>query len=82
MSHESFAQIVGAQRPTVSTALSRFAASGLIAYAQRDIIVSDKQGLHDVACECVDTLRCEFDRLLGAPLSEEKRRPSSPPGIG
>jgi len=69
VSHESFAQIVGAQRPTVSTALSRFVASGLIAYDHRDIVVSTRQGLHEVACECVDTLQYEFDRLLGGPLA-------------
>ena len=76
VSHESFAQIVGAQRPTVSTALSRFAASGLISYDHRDIVVSGRQGLHQVACECGDTLRCEFDRLLGAPLSADE--PTTP----
>jgi hypothetical protein len=76
VSHESFAQIVGAQRPTVSTALSRFAANGLIAYDRRDIVVSGRQGLREVACECVDTLRSEFDRLLGAPLSADG--PGSP----
>jgi hypothetical protein len=69
VSHESFAQIVGAQRPTVSTALSRFVASGLIAYDHREIVVSPGNGLHQVACECVDTLQCEFDRLLGGPLA-------------
>jgi signal transduction histidine kinase len=62
----------------VSTALSRFVASGLIDYDRRDIVVSDVQGLRKVACECVDTLRSEFDRLLGSPLSADGPAPPAP----
>jgi CRP-like cAMP-binding protein len=52
LSHEALALMVGAQRPTVSTAARRLQAAGLIRYTHGRVSVLDRTGLKKVACGC------------------------------
>ena len=64
LSQEFMAQMLGVQRPTVSTSLQRFQEGGMVAYEGRSMVVADRAGLQRIACECYGLLRREFDRLL------------------
>jgi len=70
LSQELIGQMLGIQRPTVSTALQRIRDSGAIVHRGRAIIIADRRQLERLACECYGVLRREFDRH------------STPPGTG
>lgn len=77
LSQEFMAQMLGVQRPTVSSSLQRLQDARLISYEGRSMMVADRAGLQRVACECYAVLRREFERLL--PVSSGRQRgPESP----
>jgi len=63
LSHEGLADMLGIQRPTVSTVAAVFQRSGLIRYTHGRVRVLDRQGLEAVTCECYPLFRLLFDRL-------------------
>jgi CRP-like cAMP-binding protein len=63
LSHETLADMLGIQRPTVSTVAAAFQRSGLICYTHGRVRVLDRQGLEGVTCECYPLERVLFDRL-------------------
>jgi signal transduction histidine kinase len=67
LSQELMAQMLGAQRPTVSTTMQRLLASKAIARRGRATVIADRPRLERAACECYGVLRREFERLR-APL--------------
>jgi signal transduction histidine kinase len=77
VSHESIAQMLGVHRPTVSVALQRLQADGVIGRHRRLVVIEDRQGLERMACECRDVLRHEFTRLL-SPQAVQRRDPHEP----
>lgn len=52
MSHEYLADMLGATRPTVTTAAGHLRAQGLIRYTRGKILIRDAFGLENAACEC------------------------------
>ncbi len=61
--------MLGVQRSTVSTTLRTFQMQGLITQHRGGIIIADRAGLEEIACECYGKIRQTFARLLPAPSS-------------
>lgn len=64
LTHEKVANLLGVRREGVSEAAMRMQRQGLISYARGRIHVLDREGLEACACECYDTIKAEYDRLL------------------
>jgi len=69
LTHADLAELLGVQRSTVSTVLRTFQMQGLITQQRGGIIIADRVGLEDMACECYGKIRQIFARLLPAPSS-------------
>jgi len=63
--HELIAQMIGAGRPTVTTALGQLQEKRVIEIDRRALRVVDRAALEALACECYALVRDEFQRLLG-----------------
>jgi CRP-like cAMP-binding protein len=70
LTHESLAEMLGVQRPTVSVVTRQLQMAGLIAQRRGIISVMDRPGLEGVACECYGTIRASFRRLLPKTYSD------------
>jgi CRP-like cAMP-binding protein len=62
LSHETLANMLGIQRPTVSAVAANFQRLGLIRYIHGRVRVLDRQGLEAVTCECYPLVHALFDR--------------------
>jgi CRP-like cAMP-binding protein len=66
LTQEFLAQMLGVRRPSVTVAAGELRREGLIRYQRGRIRVAHRAGLEAGACECYQTVRQEFDRLLSA----------------
>lgn len=64
LTQEFLAQMLGARRPTVSTAAGILSQAGFIRYRRGRLTVTDREGLESASCECYAVVRDVFDRLL------------------
>jgi CRP-like cAMP-binding protein len=64
LTQEFLAQMLGVRRPSVSIVASPLQKAGLIKYSRGRIRVLDVKGLKKEACECYDTVKAHYDRLL------------------
>jgi CRP-like cAMP-binding protein len=64
LTHEFLAEMLGVQRSTVSLVTKAFHLAGLISQGRGVIMITDRPGLEEVACECYGTIRRSFERLL------------------
>jgi len=71
---EFIAQMLGVQRPTVSTTAHMLQQAGLIGYTRGQMKVLDADGLADGACECYEIMECEMDRVFQRPWRELARQ--------
>jgi Mn-dependent DtxR family transcriptional regulator len=67
LTHEAIAQLLGVRREGVTEAAGRLQAAGLVRYGRGRILVHDREGLMQSACECYGAIRREYNRLLDAP---------------
>ena len=65
LTHEVAAEMLGARRPTVSSAAARLQRAGLIAYAYGTVTVLDPAGLDAASCGCHHAIKDEFDWRMG-----------------
>jgi CRP-like cAMP-binding protein len=65
--HEFLAQILGANRKSVTLAAQSMLAAGLISYRRGAIQVLDRQGLEQASCECYAIVKERFDAFLTPP---------------
>ena len=63
LTHADLAEFLGVQRSTVSTVLRTFQTQGLITQQRGGIIIADRAGLEEIACECYDVIRAEQAEL-------------------
>ncbi|HJT66901.1 MAG TPA: Crp/Fnr family transcriptional regulator [Pyrinomonadaceae bacterium] len=61
------AQMLGVQRPTVSTTAHMLQQAGLISYTRGQMKILDPEGLADGACECYEIMEREFDGVFNRP---------------
>ncbi|HEY9654035.1 MAG TPA: Crp/Fnr family transcriptional regulator [Crinalium sp.] len=59
------ATMLGSQRSAVTQAAYGFQERGLVRYHRGHIHILQPAGLEDSACECFQTIKAEYDRLLG-----------------
>jgi CRP-like cAMP-binding protein len=52
MTHEFFAQMLGAGRPSVTLAAGVLQRAGVIRYSRGKVTILDRKGLEEAACEC------------------------------
>ena len=64
LTHEFLGMMLGARRPTVSVVLGTLHKAGLIQNTTKKIVIVDRRGLEAASCECYETVRSTFDRLL------------------
>jgi CRP-like cAMP-binding protein len=64
LTQEFLAQMLGAQRSSVSPAANTLQQAGLIHYRRGRVEIIDLEGLRDAACECYGTVKAQYDRLL------------------
>ena len=58
--------VLGVRRAGVSVAAGALQRRGFIRYHRGRVMVLDRQGLEDSACECYAVAKAEFNGLLGA----------------
>jgi CRP-like cAMP-binding protein len=64
LTQEFLAQMMGVQRNSVSLVAAALQRAGLINYSRGHIDILDVEGLKGATCECYETVRAHFDRLL------------------
>jgi CRP-like cAMP-binding protein len=64
LTQEYLGIMLGAQRPTVSTAQRTLKEAGCITFSRGSITVVDRQGLEEAACSCYETIRTAYSRLV------------------
>ena len=67
MRQEFLAYMLGVHRPTVSIAASMLQKAGLISYSRGHMHILDSKGLRDGACECLEIMESQFDRIFDRP---------------
>jgi CRP-like cAMP-binding protein len=65
--HEFLADMLGADRKTVTLAAQAMQAAGLIGYRRGTIQIIDRPGLEKRACECYAIVQARFDAFLRPP---------------
>ena len=63
LTHDLMALTLGVRRAGVTVAAKSFKDSGIIHYRRGSIQVVDRQGLEEIACECYQVIKAEYDRV-------------------
>ncbi|HEV2708146.1 MAG TPA: Crp/Fnr family transcriptional regulator [Pyrinomonadaceae bacterium] len=74
MRQEFIAQMLGVQRPTVSTTANMLQRAGLITYTRGRMTILDAEGLVAGSCECYELMEEQMDRIYNAPWRELAHR--------
>ena len=69
LTQDSIAQMLGVRRTTVTVVAGRLQDCGLIRCGRGHIVVLDRAGLEDAACECYRAIRQRIDNVARAPAS-------------
>jgi len=67
MRQQFMAQMLGVQRPTVSTTANILQKAGLITYTRGQMKILDPEGLVEGACGCYELMEREMDRIYDVP---------------
>lgn len=73
MTHERIAHILGVRRESVTDEARELQRAGAIRCSRGRILVLDRRGLEQGACECYAVVKSEYARLLPAPLDAGPR---------
>lgn len=65
VTQEFLAEMIGAQRPSLSLAVRQFKDDGLISYSRGKLAIADRDGLMRRACGCIRIIQEEERRLRG-----------------
>ena len=68
LTQEFLADMLGVQRTTVTAIAGGLQSRGLIRYRRGIVDILDRPALEAVACECYDTVRRNYERLLPDPF--------------
>ena len=64
LTHELMALTLGIRRAGVTVAAKSFKDSGVIHYRRGSIQVVDRKGLEELACECYQVVKAEYERVF------------------
>jgi len=67
VTQEFLAQMIGTQRSSISLAVSQFKDDRLISYSRGRIIITDREGLLERSCICIEVMHQEEARLRATP---------------
>jgi CRP-like cAMP-binding protein len=65
LTQEFLAQMLAVRRPSVTVAAGMLQRAGLITYQRGVITIADRHKLEAASCECYETVKQEYRRLLG-----------------
>jgi CRP-like cAMP-binding protein len=65
LTHEFFAVLLGAHRPSVSLAAQMLQQAGLIRYHRGQVEIIDRPGLINASCQCYRTITEHFTKTMG-----------------
>lgn len=68
ITQELISNLLGVRRESVTATAGKLQKEGLISYSRGRIKVLDRPGLEARACECYETVKLEYDRLLPHPI--------------
>jgi CRP-like cAMP-binding protein len=74
LTQDAIAQMLGVRRTTVTVVANRLQESRLIRYRRGHIIVLDRTGLEDAACECYRAIHRRTDNVARAPANQSQSR--------
>ncbi len=66
LTQEFLAEMLGVHRPSVTIAARTLQRAGLIRYSRGIIVITDREGLEEAACECYGVIRRALDEILPA----------------
>ncbi len=64
LTHEFLAMMLGVRRSSVTVALSHLQRAELIRYTYGCVVIENRAGLEELACECYETVENRFHRLF------------------
>ena len=67
LTQEHIAEMLGARRTTVTLIAQSFQAAGMIKYRRGRIIICDTVKLQNIACECYQAVKSNYEALLPCP---------------
>jgi Mn-dependent DtxR family transcriptional regulator len=65
LTHEFLSYMLGVRRASVSEVAATLQKSGLIDYHRGQMTIRDRLGLEAACCECYQSTKQEYKRLLG-----------------
>ncbi|HEY8745842.1 MAG TPA: helix-turn-helix domain-containing protein, partial [Chloroflexota bacterium] len=65
ITHEAVSHMLGVSRPSVSLASARLQEAGLIHCSRGLVTIADPHRLATTSCECYQSIRNEYARMLG-----------------
>lgn len=69
MTHDLISNMLGVRREGITLAAQKLAKRNLIRNSRGTIMIIDRQGLEEAACECYAVVNNEYNRLLGRGIS-------------
>lgn len=69
MTHDLISNMLGVRREGITLAAQKLAKQKLIKNVRGTIIIVNRQGLEEAACECYQVVNDEYNRLLGRGMS-------------
>jgi CRP-like cAMP-binding protein len=66
LTQEFLAQMLGVRRTSVTLVARTLQQAGLIKYRRGKVQITDLEGLRETSCECYETVKIQYDRLLNA----------------
>jgi CRP-like cAMP-binding protein len=74
LTHELLSIMLGVRRPSVTEVLQSLQEKGFVRYGRGRIEIVDRKGLEATSCECYQSVKNQYLRLLGsAPLDHSSR---------
>jgi CRP-like cAMP-binding protein len=74
---EFLAEMLGVNRTSVTVVAHTLQQAGIIKYSRGKIRISNLEGLQDAACECYETVRSQYQGLLGGDYGQARIRTPS-----
>jgi CRP-like cAMP-binding protein len=71
LTHEFLSTMLGVRRTTTTLAVGALQTAGMISYRRNQMSIVNRRALEDVACECYDVIKQEYERLLGFEKSSQ-----------
>jgi CRP-like cAMP-binding protein len=65
ITHDFLAQLLGANRPSVSVLVETFERSGMVKLSRGMVTVADRGKLEEIVCECYSVIKDNFKSVVG-----------------